>query len=144
MKKLLTFLSIALALNSSVVLAQGKPAAKSTAKPAAKTHAKAKMSKADSLMCDKEWHVVAVEEWAVIAKPPAEINKNDMLKLSLDGTYSLVMFSKPYTGTWSKSGSITLSGVAGFFKILVQEPGKLKLDHFSTEDGHSIFEYEPK
>ncbi len=145
MKKLITFLIIAFAFNCSVVLAQTKPAIKSTAKPAAKAPAKAKMSKADSLMCDKEWHVTSVEEWAIVTKPPAEINKNDMLKLSLDGTYSLIMFSKPYSGTWSKPGqSITLKGVEGFFKVLVQEPGKLKLDHFSTEDGHSIFEYEAK
>ena len=137
MKKLISLLSIALLFSTTVVLAQSKPAAKAPAKP--------KISKADSLMCDKEWHVVAVEEWAIVTKPPPEINKNDMLKLSLDGNYTMTMFSKPYSGTWSKSGqSITLKGVAGFFKVLVQEPGKLKLDHFSTEDGHSIFEYEPK
>lgn len=136
MKKIITFLSIALALNTSVALAQTKPAAKAPTKP--------KMTKADSALC-VDWKIVSVEEWGVVAKPPADISKNDMLKLSLDGTYSIVMFGKPHEGTWTRSGqSLTLKGTAGFFKIIVQEPQKLKLNHFSDEDGNSIFEYETK
>lgn len=143
MKKLLTFLSISLVLNS-VVLAQ----ASTTAKPA-KTPIKAKLTKTDSLLCGKDWHVVSVEEWAIVSKPPAEINKNDMLTLSLDGTFNLIMFGKSQSGTWSKSGqSIIFKNATTkeefYFKVLVQEPKKLKVDHFSAEEGHSIFEYEVK
>jgi hypothetical protein len=145
MKKLITLLSIVLALHTTVALAQAKTAAKPAAKTAAKAPAKGKMSKADSLMCGKDWRVVAVTEWNIEARPPAARNKNDMLKLSLDGTYNMVMFDTTRTGTWIRSGqSLTFKGVAGFFKIVVQEPGKLKLDHFDSIEGHSIFEYEPK
>lgn len=141
MKKFATLLSIALALNTTMALAQAKPAAKPAPKPAAK----AKLTAKDSLLCEKEWLIVSVEEWGVVSKPPADNSKNDMLKLSLDGTYSIVMFGKPYSGTWSRSGqSLTLKGTAGFFKILAQEPNKLRLNHFSEEDGNSIFEYEAK
>ncbi|MGQ0829810.1 MAG: hypothetical protein ACT4ON_15595 [Bacteroidota bacterium] len=136
MKKLFTLLSIALVLNT-VAFAQTKPAAKTPAKP--------KMTKADSALCGKDWKIVSVEEWGVVSKPPADNSKNDMLKLSLDGTYSIVMFGKPQSGTWTRSGqSLSLKGTAGFFKILAQEPAKLRLNHFSEEDGNSIFEYEHK
>ena len=135
MKKLFTLLSIVLAFNTF-------------AQTPAKSSTKAKLSEKDIMMCDKEWHVVALEEWGVASKP-GEKNKNDMVKFSQDGTYTMIMFGVTKSGTWSKSGqSIAFKDAATkgqfYLKVLVQEPGKLKVDHYSDEEGHSIFEYEVK
>ena len=113
-----------------------------------KTPAKAKLSAADIMMCDKDWNIVSVEEWGVVTKPPGEKNKTDMLKLTQDGKFEMVMFGTKRVGTWTKSGQyiyFTDEAKAKIsFKVMIAEDKKLKVDHFSDEDGHSIFEYEAK
>ncbi len=133
-------------LSTTTAFAQ---AAASTGAAKPKQAAAPKLTEKDILMCDKNWQVIAVEEWGVVTKPPADINKTDMLKLSQDGKYELVMFGVKHSGTWSKSGqNIHFTDEASkkkfYYKVLVAEAGKLKVDHYSDEQGHSIFEYEPK
>lgn len=145
MKKILTLLSL-VAIFSATAIAQ--TATTGAAKP--KTAAAApKLTEKDLMMCDKNWHVVAVEEWGVVTKPPADVNKNDMLKMTTDMKYELVMFGVKKSGTWSKSGqNIYFTDEATkakfYYKVLLVEAGKLKVDHYSDEQGHSIFEYEVK
>lgn len=108
-----------------------------------------KLTEKDMMMCDKEWHVISVEEWGVVTKPPGDKNKTDILKLTPDGKFELIMFGNKKSGTWSKSGQyiyFTDAATKGKFsyKIMSVEPAKLKVDHFSDEEGHSIFEYEAK
>ena len=146
MKKIIGLLSLALTLFTSTAFAQ---AAANTGAAKPKTATAPKLTDKDILMCDKNWQVVSVEEWGVVTKPPAEINKTDMLKLTQDGKFELVMFGKKKSGTWTKSGqnihfSDTESKTKFFYKVLVAEAGKLKVDHYSDEQGHSIFEYEVK
>lgn len=124
-------------------------AAASTGAAKPKQTAAPKLTEKDILMCDKNWNIVSVEEWGVVTKPPADVNKTDMLKLTQDGKFELVMFGKKKSGTWSKSGqnihfTDTESKTKFFYKVLVSEAGKLKVDHYSDEQGHSIFEYEVK
>ena len=146
MKKIIGLLSIVLIFSTVSAFAQ---AAASTGAAKPKQAAAPKLTDKDILMCDKNWQVVSVEEWGVVAKPPAEINKTDMLKLTQDGKFELIMFGKKKSGTWTKSGqninfSDTESKTKFFYKVLVAEAGKLKVDHYSDEQGHSIFEYEVK
>ena len=139
MKKLVSFMIIVLTLTAGISLAQ----------TAAKTPAKPKLTPADIMMCDKEWHVISVEEFAVVTKPPGEKNKTDMLKMTQDGKFNMIMFGKERAGTWTKSGQYIYFVDAATkekinYKVISVEPAKLKVDHFSDEDGHSIFEYEAK
>jgi hypothetical protein len=111
------------------------------------TAAKPKISP-DLVICDKVWHVVSVEEWGVVNKPDDK-TKNDMLKLGQDGKFSCVMFGISSAGTWKRSGQslyFTDSTTKKTFsyKVLIAEANKLKVDHYSDEQGHSIFEYEVK
>ena len=121
-----------------------------TTTTAAKTSAAAKpLSDADKMMCDKNWQVVSVEEWAVVTKPPGEKNKTDMMKLTTDMRYDVVMFGIKHSGTWKKTGQYIYftddGGAFKFnFKVLSVDATKMKVDHYSDEDGHSIFEYEAK
>ena len=142
MKKIVLAFFIFSMMNISASMAQTKTAAKPKA-AAAKGP-----SKSDSLMCGKEWHVTMVEEWGIAGKP-GEKNKDDMLHMTLDGKYDLIMFGNKKAGTWTHSGAyiyFTDDATKGKFnyKILNVEATKLKVDHYSDEDGHSIFEYEPK
>jgi hypothetical protein len=143
MKKLFTVLSIALALNITTAIAQTKTAPK----VATKAPAKSKISKTDSLLCGKDWRVVSVIAYGVETRPPGEENKNDVLKLNLDGTYTMVLFGASKTGTWSKAGqSIIFKEGTGQinFKVITQEPNLLKVDHYDPERFHTLFVYEPK
>ena len=142
MKKISTILLMVLTLNTFA-----QTAAKTT--PAKTTPAKAKLSPADIAMCDKNWNIVSVEEWGVVTKPPGDKNKTDMLKLTQDGKFELIMFGNKKTGTWTKSGAsiyFTEDGTKAKFsyKVISSDATKLKVDHFSDEEGHSIFEYEAK
>lgn len=146
MKKIIGLLSLALMLSATSAFAQA-PATTGAAKP--KQATAPKLTEKDILMCDKNWQVVAVEEWGVVTKPPADINKTDMLKLTQDGKFELIMFGKKKSGTWTKSGqnihfTDTETKTKFYYKVLVAEAGKLKVDHYSDEQGHSIFDYEPK
>lgn len=146
MKKIIGLLSIASMLFTATAYAQ---AAASTGAAKPKTATAPKLTDKDILMCDKNWQVVSVEEWGVVTKPPADVNKTDMLKLTQDGKFELIMFGKKKTGTWTKSGQNIYFTDAEtktkfYYKVLVAEAGKLKVDHYSDEQGHSIFEYEPK
>ena len=144
MKKLFTFLSIILitytiqAQTATTGAAKPKPAATAT-----------KLSEKDLIMCDKNWQIVSVEEWGVVTKPPGEKNKTDMLKLGTDGKFEMIMFGMSHSGAWTKSGqwiymTDATSKMKISYKVITAEAAKLKVDHFSDEDGHSIFEYEVK
>ena len=143
-KKIIGLLGLAIILSTTAV---AQTATTGAAKP--KTAAAPKLTDKDILMCDKNWQVVSVEEWGVVTKPPAEINKTDMLKLTQDGKFELIMFGKKKSGTWTKSGqniyfTDTETKTKFYYKVIVAEAGKLKVDHYSDEQGHSIFEYEVK
>jgi hypothetical protein len=140
MKKIASLLFIVLTLNTF---------AQTAAKTPAKTAAKSKLTAADIAMCDKDWNIVSVEEWNIVTKPAPEKNKTDMLKLTQDGKFDLVMFGNKKSGTWTKSGQYIYMVDAATkekinFKVMIAEDKKLKVDHYSDEDGHSIFEYEVK
>ncbi len=146
MKKTIGFLSIVLVLFSGLLAAQNATKT-GTAKP--KQTTTPKLSDKDILMCDKEWTIVSVEEWAVVTKPPGEKNKNDMLKLTQEGKFEMIMFGNKKTGTWTKSGQYIYftdeaTKTKFSYKVISLEATKLKVDHYSDEDGHSIFEYEVK
>lgn len=138
MKKTITILSFIFIFISGVSFAQG------TTTTAA---AKPKTGGAE-LLVGKNWKVVSVEEWGVVAKPPADRNKNDMLSLSADGKFSLVMHGVQRSGTWIKSGNyiqFTDDAKKKFgYKIVNSDATTLKVDHFNEEEGHSIFEFEAK
>jgi hypothetical protein len=120
-----------------------------TAQTATKTAPKPKLTAKDSMMCGKQWHVISVEEWGVITKPPGDKNKNDMLLLNLDGTFSLILFGNKKSGTWTKTGQyIYFTDEATKekfnYKVISVEPNKLKVDSRDPDETHSIFEYEVK
>lgn len=138
MKKVITLLSL---IVFSVTIA--------TAQTTTKTAAKPKLTAKDSMMCGKQWHVISVEEWGVVTKPPGDKNKNDMLLLNLDGTFSLILFGNKKSGTWTKTGQyIYFTDEATKekfnYKVLSVEPNKLKVDSRDPDETHSIFEYEIK
>ncbi|HLC82960.1 MAG TPA: hypothetical protein VJI69_03955, partial [Bacteroidia bacterium] len=139
MKKIIGLLSITLTLFTSSAIAQ---AAASTGAAKPKQATAPKLTEKDILMCDKNWQVVSVEEWKVVTKPPSEKNKTDMLKLTQDGKFELILHGVKKSGTWSKSGqNIYFTDEASktkfYYKILLAEAGKLKVDFFSDEEGHS-------
>lgn len=118
-------------------------------KTGSKLGTSSKLSKNDSIMCSKTWVVTSIEEWGVVTKPPGEKNKNDMLSMTLEGKYSLVLFGNSKVGTWVRSGQYIhftdeTSGKKFSYKVISVEPKKIKVDHYSDEQGHSIFEMEPK
>lgn len=143
MKKIISTLFILSLLNFSVAIAQNKTASKLGSSSAPKGH-----NKNDSLMCGKEWHLTSLEEWSVVSKP-GDKNKDDMLHMTLDGKYDLIMFGNKKSGTWIRSG-VTIyftddaTKTKFTYKVLSVEEKKLRVDHYSDEEGHSIFEYEPK
>ncbi|MFL5763239.1 MAG: hypothetical protein ACJ77K_04795 [Bacteroidia bacterium] len=147
MNKYLLILTAFFVLAASASHAQ--TAGKATPKTAPAAKAAPKLTDADKMMCDKNWQIVSVEEWAVVTKPPGEKNKNDMMKLTTDMKYDVVMFGIRHTGTWKKTGQYIYftddGGAFKFnFKVLSVDATKMKVDHYSDEDGHSIFEYEAK
>ena len=145
MKKIFSIALTLAALSTFAQTATKTPAKTTTTK----TPAKVKLSAADIMMYDKDWNIVSVEEWAVVTKPPGEKNKTDMLKLTQDGKYNLVMFGIAKSGNLTKSGQYIYftdeaTKTKFSYKVLSVEEKKLRVDHFSDEDGHSIFEYEAK
>lgn len=141
MKKQLAQLLILLLLSTATAFAQTKTSSKLGT-------GSSKLSKTDSLMCGKEWHVTSVEEWGVAAKP-TERNVNDMLMMTTDMKFTLVLFGSKKSGTWSRAGQYlyftdeaTKQKIS--YKVLTVEPNKIKVDHYSDEEGHSIFEMESK
>jgi len=120
-----------------------------TAQTATKTPAKPKLTAKDSMMCGKQWQVISVEEWGVLTKPPGDKNKNDMLLLNLDGTFSLILFGNKKSGTWTKTGQyiyFTDDATKEKFnyKVVSVDPKKIKMDYRDPDETHSIFEYEQK
>ena len=143
MKKIIGILSLVMLVSIS---AQAQTTAKTGA---AKATSAPKLTEKDIAMCDKNWQIVSVEEWGVVTKPPGEKNKTDMLKMTQDGKYELIMFGKTQSGTWTKSGQYiyftdAVAKTKMSYKLISVDATKLKVDHFSDEDGHSIFEYEVK
>ena len=143
MRKVFSIVMTVLALNTFA-----QTGAKATVKTT-KTAATPKLSATDIAMCDKNWAIVSVEEWGVVAKPPAEKNKTDMLKLSQDGKYNLIMAGVAKSGTWTKSGQYIYftdeaTKIKFNYKVVSSDATTLKVDHYSDEDGHSMFEYEAK
>lgn len=143
MKKIIGLVSLAMMLG---VCVQAQTAGKTGA---TKATAAPKLTEKDIMMCDKNWQIVSVEEWGVVTKPPGEKNKTDMLKMTQDGKYELIMFGINHSGTWTKSGQYIYftdptNKMKISYKVILVEANKLKVDHFSDEDGHSIFEYEAK
>jgi hypothetical protein len=72
-----------------------------------------------------------------------------MLLMTMSGIYELILFGVKKSGTWARSGqNIYFTDVATgqkfSYKILSVEPNKIKVDHFSESEGHSIFEMESK
>ncbi len=135
-------MGLILLLASTSAIAQAT-AVKSTAA------AKPKLTDKDIMMCDKEWHIISVEEWAVVTKPPGEKNKADMLKLSQDGNFDLVLFGNKKSGTWTKSGQYIYFTDAATkekfnYKVVSVEADKLKVDFRDPDETHSIFEMEAK
>jgi hypothetical protein len=121
----------------------------SQTKTASKLGNSSKLSKNDSVMCGKTWKVTSVEESAVITKPPGEKNMNDMLYMSLDGKFEMVLFGEKKAGTWARAGQyINYSDIASGqklnFKVIKVEQSKLKLDYRNADETHSIFEMEVK
>jgi hypothetical protein len=120
----------------------------SQTKTANKLGTSSKLSKNDSLMCAHEWKLASVEEWGV-KKQPEENYKADMLAMTLDGKYNLILFGKKKEGTWTRSGQYiyfvdTPSGEKFNYKIVSVEKKKLKVDFRDPDETHSIFEMEPK
>lgn len=143
MKKIIGILSLILLISCTSVFAQTTPAKKNT------PPAKPKLTEKDILMCDKEWHVISVEEWAVVTKPPGEKNKNDMLKLTQDGKFDLILFGNKKSGTWTKAGQyiyfVDETSKEKFnYKVVSVEANKLKVDFRDPDETHSIFEMEVK
>ena len=126
-----------------------KPKATVTAKPkTSAAPAKPKLTDADIMMCDKEWHVVSIVEWAVEQKP-GDKNKNDMLKLTQDGNFNLVLFGVAKSGTWTKSGQYIYFTDASTkekfnYKVISVEEKKLKVDYRDPDETHTLFVMEPK
>jgi hypothetical protein len=114
-------------------------------KTATKLGKTTKFSHSDSLMCNKKWKVTMVEEWGVASKP-SERNQKDMLFMSFDGNFYLVLFGVNKAGTWVRTGqNINFTDTSGekfSYKVLTIDPKKLKVDHYSDAEGHSIFEME--
>jgi hypothetical protein len=140
MKKQIALISFALLAAISISQAQTK-----TSNKLGKS---LKLSKNDSLMCAKEWKVVSIEEEGVKNKP-GEKNKNDMLSMSLDGRYNLVLSGNKKAGTWNRAGQFiyfadTLSGEKFSYKVVNVEPKKVKVDYQEPGKGHSIFEMKPR
>ncbi|MCW3071010.1 MAG: hypothetical protein JWO44_900 [Bacteroidetes bacterium] len=136
MKKTISF--VCFILLASISFAQTKTASK--------LGTSSKLSHNDSVMCSKTWKVTSVEEWQVVTKPPAEKNQNDMLQMTLDGKFNLILFGAKKAGTWSRSGQniyfLDDTGVKFSYKVVSVDPKKIKVDHYSDEEGHSIFEME--
>ncbi|MCE3279311.1 MAG: hypothetical protein K0S44_1502 [Bacteroidetes bacterium] len=100
-------------------------------------------------MCSKTWKVISVEEWAVVTKPPGEKNQNDMLYMSLDGQFEMMLFGEKKSGTWARAGQYInftdiASGKKFNYKVISIEPNKLKVDYRDPDNSHSIFEMEAK
>jgi hypothetical protein len=92
--------------------------------------------------------VTAMEEWGVVSKP-SEKTQNDMLYMSLDGKFESVLLGEKKAGTWSRAGQFInftdlASGQKFNYKIVSVDPAKIKLDFYSEDNGHTIFEMEPK
>jgi hypothetical protein len=121
----------------------------SQTKTASKLGNSSKLSKSDSMMCSKTWKVISVEEWAVVTKPPGEKNLNDMLYMSLDGKFEMMLFGEKKSGTWARTGQFInftdiASGQKFNYKVISIEPNKLKVDYRDQDQTHSIFEMETK
>jgi len=139
MKKTAFLFSVAFVLNIATLAAQKSVA---IAGPP-------RLSAADMLMCNVDWHVISVEEWAIVTKPPGEKNKNDMLHLNANGTYTAILFGNSKSGSWTKSGQyincVDEATKEKFsYKVISVEEKKLKLDYRDPDETHSIFEMEPK
>lgn len=140
MKKILILTGILLSVGVTTMQAQTKTASK--------LGTSSKLSKTDSTMCGKEWHVTSVEEWGVAGKP-GDKNKNDMLMMTTDMKFNLVLFGNKKSGTWSRAGQYIyfvdeVSGEKFNYKVLSVEAKKIKVDYRDPDETHSIFEMEAK
>jgi hypothetical protein len=140
MKKLFILTTILLSVGITTISAQTKTASK--------LGTSSKLSKTDSLMCGKEWHITSVEELGVADKP-GDKNKNDMLMITTDMKYTVILFGSKKSGTWSRAGQYIYfvdeaSGEKFNYKVLAVEAKKIKLDYRDANEAHSVFEMESK
>jgi hypothetical protein len=139
MRKTITFFTILL-FTGSVLSAQTKTASK--------MGTRLRLSSQDSMMCNKEWHPITVEEWGVVS-PVGDKNKNDVLKLTYDGKFDLILFGNSKSGTWTKAGQYIYftdqtTKEKFNYKVISVEEKKLKVDYRDPDETHSIFEMEAK
>jgi hypothetical protein len=136
-------------LFSAATLATAQTGTKSTTvTTTTTTTTKVKIAEKDLIMCDKNWQIVSMEEWGVVSKP-GDKNKGDMLKLNSDGTFQLILFGTPRSGTWQKTGqyiyfSDEKTKEKFNYKVLNAEATKLKIDYRDPDETHTIFEYTVK
>ncbi|MDQ3047865.1 MAG: hypothetical protein M3R27_09985 [Bacteroidota bacterium] len=141
MKKVLTLISLSLTLTYFSANAQTKTNSK--------LGVQSKLSAKDSMMC-KEWKAITVEEWAVKSTlKEGDKSFNDMLKLSPDGKFEAVLLGNKKSGTWTKSGQNLFftdeaTKTKFSYKVISSDQNMLKVDHYSDEEGHSLFEMVPK
>jgi hypothetical protein len=148
MKKTI-LLSFALFM-AAAVFAQTKPATKTGTKaaPVTKTSATATSatapapSQADCYI-NKTWKLTKVEKFG-ITKDPGDDMKGDMLSLSNDGTFKMVIKGVEKTGTWSRGSWMSLKPSDGSEMLPVKiescEGSTLKVD-WRDGDTHNHFTY---
>lgn len=101
-------------------------------------------SSAGACYVGKKWKLTKIEKFGV-EKPPGEDQKNDMLILSADGTFSVVLKGIEKAGTYTKSGSwLNLKPSDGSealpYKIEACDASTLKAD-WRDGDTHNHFFY---
>lgn len=143
MKKTL-MLSFALFL-ASAVLAQTKTSTKTgtaTKAPVGGTTRAVTATPADCYI-NKTWKLTQVERFGV-TKSPNDAQKNDMIMLSNDGTFKMVIDGVEKTGTWTRGSWMSLKPADGGplmpVKIESCEGTTFKID-YRDEDVHNHFTY---
>lgn len=145
MKKIL-MLSFALFL-AGAVLAQTKTGAKTASATKAPNDGSAKPKNVNSTLSDcyidKVWKLTQVERFSVI-KAPNDEQQKDMILLSKDGTFKMVINGVEKTGAWIRGSWLTLKPADGSASLPVKiescEGSILKID-WRDEDVHNHFTY---
>ena len=91
----------------------------------------------------KTWKLTKIEKFGV-EKDPGDDQKNDMLQLNSDGTFTVVLKGVQKTGTYTRGTWMTLKPADGSeampYKILSCEGNTLKAD-WRDGDTHNNFTY---
>ncbi|HEX8517622.1 MAG TPA: hypothetical protein VF868_15600 [Bacteroidia bacterium] len=116
-------------------------------KTSSKLGTSSRLSKNDSIMCSKVWKISSLERDGTRIKLKETKSKNDMLSMALDHSFTAVLEGVKKEGKWSRSGQyiyFTEPNEEKFnYKILVVEPGRLKIE-YAKEESKLVFELEPK